>query len=92
MMQELRRAAKLQREYLKRLEALKTCRVDGCWMRQEEDLCIDHGLEAKRAELVKKNGGHGLDTYKLHKIRHQSTRGMVARGETRERELMADCY
>ena len=76
MMEILREAARRMTEYQRRIDALNTCAADRCNRRQEEVLCIDHKLEADRAAIVMSVGGHNLESYRLHKIRHQSTRGM----------------
>ena len=73
--------ARLGREYAAKLKI--RCAVDGCEQRpfghgQYPDHCFDHGVEARRADAVKRNGGyHNRESYRLNKIRHQSARGMV---------------
>ena len=74
----LKDAAQKGMEYKAYLDSIPTCGNDGCnrdgtW----DGRCFNHQIEYKRAKEVERAGGHNLETYRLNKVRHQSTRGMI---------------
>ena len=77
LIERLRQAAKEGSEYAERIKV--KCKIDGCVCRpfKNTDYCFTHYMQAKRAEIVKEAGGHNLESYRVHKLRHQTTRGMV---------------